>query len=326
MAVPAVAPVGTPEGGLRQLPRTRSPFGRTPLPKGKLKALSELMVRPDVPVRVRPVDVGIEVHATEAQHAVFEAFVIMLDSKEEWQDYQLPEGKLDALGGLMARSDVPVMVDVQKDKIRVQGTGPEQAIFGAFVELINPTGKHRGNLGVVSHFGGVTAGTGVAGWQAPDARQLALEQYIQAQTPAVAEYRAQAQAQREHQLYTMGNAIAQEATRRSAELEAVAEALEEQAEKLERQSEELDERADELMARAEEELDDKPRERRSVEREARAMQREARNLERTAQKLAQRAEEIELQADELDEEMDDDYWEAANDVLEVEYDGDQQTY
>lgn len=48
------------------------------LPKGQLKDLTELMIRADVPVLVSPHDDHIEVHATEAHHRIFKAFVNMI--------------------------------------------------------------------------------------------------------------------------------------------------------------------------------------------------------------------------------------------------------
>lgn len=49
------------------------------LPEGKLEALTELMVRSDVPILIERQDGAILVHATPAQHMVFEAFVAMID-------------------------------------------------------------------------------------------------------------------------------------------------------------------------------------------------------------------------------------------------------
>ena len=49
------------------------------LPKGKLQGLTELMVRDDVPIRVRPLDDGIEVHGTPRQQRIFGAFIRMID-------------------------------------------------------------------------------------------------------------------------------------------------------------------------------------------------------------------------------------------------------
>lgn len=55
------------------------------LPKGQLQALTSLMVRQDVPVLVSPGDDHITVHATEAHHQIFKAFVNLISGKEtEW--------------------------------------------------------------------------------------------------------------------------------------------------------------------------------------------------------------------------------------------------
>jgi len=109
------------------------------LDQGKLEALGELMVRSDVPIRVRVSGDSIEVHATEQQHCVFEAFVAMIDGKETVKAYSLPEGKLQALSELLVRSDVPLLVEPGRKEIKVRGTSLEQAVFGAMVELINPS-------------------------------------------------------------------------------------------------------------------------------------------------------------------------------------------
>lgn len=53
---------------------------RYALPRGKLDALAALMIRDDVPIRVRLAGDAIEVHATSRQHEVFRAFCQMLDS------------------------------------------------------------------------------------------------------------------------------------------------------------------------------------------------------------------------------------------------------
>jgi beta-lactamase regulating signal transducer with metallopeptidase domain len=50
--------------------------------EGKLKALTELMAREDVPVLISPMEDGIRVHGTGTQHAIFKAFVDMIDPKE----------------------------------------------------------------------------------------------------------------------------------------------------------------------------------------------------------------------------------------------------
>jgi len=63
------------EGSKKSVARTYK------LPKGKLKALTGLMVRQDVPILVSPQGDGIEVHATPKQHKIFKAFVNMIHPK-----------------------------------------------------------------------------------------------------------------------------------------------------------------------------------------------------------------------------------------------------
>ena len=48
------------------------------LPKGKLDAVTKLMIRSDVPILVSPKSKGIEVQGSEAQHAIFKAFIDMI--------------------------------------------------------------------------------------------------------------------------------------------------------------------------------------------------------------------------------------------------------
>ncbi len=61
------------------------------IPDGKREALTELMVRSDVPVLVRPMDDGIEVHGTASQQRAFAAFVkIICPSKDGRSDATVP--------------------------------------------------------------------------------------------------------------------------------------------------------------------------------------------------------------------------------------------
>jgi beta-lactamase regulating signal transducer with metallopeptidase domain len=74
------------------------------LPEGKLEALSELMIREDVPVLVAPrVEDGvIEVHATPQAHRVFEAFVNLIHP----QPGRAPS--TNSPGGVMRTTPAPV--------------------------------------------------------------------------------------------------------------------------------------------------------------------------------------------------------------------------
>ena len=81
------------------------------LSQGKLDALTELMRREDVPIVIRPGDDRIEVYGNQAQHMIFGAFVKMIDGEDQVESYQLSEGKLGALTELMARDDVPIIIE-----------------------------------------------------------------------------------------------------------------------------------------------------------------------------------------------------------------------
>ena len=124
------------------------------LSAGKRKALAKLMIRDDVPIRVRPLDDGIEVHASEAHQAIFKAFAEMIESDaEQSRTYKLPKGKLGALSELMIRSDVPVRVSPGDDGITVYGSPAVQAVFEAFIHTIHPQGakKVRGRTDAAMH-------------------------------------------------------------------------------------------------------------------------------------------------------------------------------
>ncbi|HUS47564.1 MAG TPA: M56 family metallopeptidase, partial [Phycisphaerae bacterium] len=133
----------------------------------RLKALTALMVREDVPVLVRPLDDGIEVIGDCTVQAKFAAFVGLLDATEEARVYRLSEGKLKALTELMILSDVPVKVQPGDDGLTVLGTGAVHGIFEQFVWMLEPGEKKIKKA----------KKTADAGTQAA---QKALEQYYKA--------------------------------------------------------------------------------------------------------------------------------------------------
>ncbi len=119
------------------------------VPDGQLEALSELMVRSDVPIYVRPGPDGIEVQAGPSQHAVFAAFVSMIggSGKSIEESYRVSGGKLEALSKLMTRDDVPILVSPRKNSIEVQGNALEQSVFRAFINMIDPPTGSRADTG-----------------------------------------------------------------------------------------------------------------------------------------------------------------------------------
>lgn len=147
--------LGGAGGSQNTAPRVESPRARggTPQPAGdivtekyelsgmKLEKLTKLMIRDDVPIRVRPGDGYIEVQATPEDQMIFRAFIRMIDSREDSRAYRLSKGKLDDLSDLMVLDDVPVFVSPGEKEIRVQGNGAVQAVFEAFVKMIDPSAE-----------------------------------------------------------------------------------------------------------------------------------------------------------------------------------------
>lgn len=128
-------------GGPSKAPAPKPASRKYLLSGDRLKALTALMVRDDVPVLVRPLDDGIEVIGDCTVQAKFGAFVGLLDAAEEARVYRLPEGKLKALTELMILSDVPVKVRPGDDGLTVYGTGAVHAIFEQFVWMLEPGHK-----------------------------------------------------------------------------------------------------------------------------------------------------------------------------------------
>ncbi len=249
------------------------------LDQGKLEALGELMVRNDVPIRVRVSGDSIEVHATEQQHCVFEAFVAMIDGKETVKAYRLPEGKLKALNQLMVRSDVPIFVQPGPEQIKVRGNPLEQAVFGAMVQMINPSSTPartavKNLLGTYERARQyeATAAEQVAGLRKLRASLRSLEgqvRLIQRQSDRTAERAVRLQ-DKGDQLQEQSEELREEAEdldgrRRDARLKRAeslivraqecfqeAEALQIQADELQARSEDLEDAVEELQDRVEE--------------------------------------------------------------------------
>ncbi|HKQ46924.1 MAG TPA: M56 family metallopeptidase [Phycisphaerae bacterium] len=60
------------------------------------------------------------------------------DGAKEWRHYDLPDGKREAMVGLMSRDDVPVLIRTVEGGIDVEATPAQHEIFEAFVRLIDP--------------------------------------------------------------------------------------------------------------------------------------------------------------------------------------------
>jgi hypothetical protein len=292
------------------------------VPKGKLEALTKLMVRDDVPVIVRTLDDGIEVNATESQHAAFKAFVEMLSAEATNREYKVTEGQREALGELMSRDDVPTRIRVTETGIEVQGNGAEHVIFGAFVDLIS--GKKPETMGLQYPIDITTDRFA----SARDQLTKAAEELAAAQAKGEVEH-VHAQARREFERAQdlarhaeQAAKVQEKAARKKveaemkkaaktskqgqlkaerADLETKIEALQSELETLEAKSDSLDDQADEIDERADEadEADsDAHREK------AAALRSEAGVLRQKAGEIRQKTGEIERKISELEQLLD----------------------
>lgn len=259
---------------------------RYELPTGKLAALTKLMVRADVPIRVRPLDGAIEVHATEADHAVFKAFVDSLSGEEQVVSYHLPPGKLHALAELLSRDDVPIMIEPAENEIRVHGGPATQAVVRAFIEMINRPAA--------------TSGASPRGWIGPRAsaeaaalRALVEEKSVQARGRA-GSIRARLLGERAER-----RAMLRELQHRHEETQREMERLEEAADNAQDEAERLHAQAEDL--REEAERSDNPEESSHLRRKALDLDHRALEMENEARELQARAEALEREGNEIEE-------------------------
>jgi len=100
------------------------------LPEGKLKALSELMIRPDVPIRVQPTPDRIEVHATERQHRVFRAFVRLIHpeagGEEAEADKEVVAPRAERAAGDVEDARRAMMEELERAREAARGQLEEQ--------------------------------------------------------------------------------------------------------------------------------------------------------------------------------------------------------
>jgi prefoldin subunit 5 len=255
------------------------------LPKGKLGALTDLMVLQDVPILVRPGDSEIEVHAIPEHQMIFEAFCAMINGEDEVVGYALSGDKLKALNELMVRSDVPIIVEPGSEEIRVHGTHLEQLVFRAFVNMIEP---------------------GAKGMKAPQAaRGDAAQAYARALADLAHQYETSAAAQ-------MAELEGLRAAMRS--MEQQAKAVERQADKLEREAdkywdkaEQLEDEAEELLEEAEAFQGNKRNEMlvkaEALTKKAEVLRAQAEAIEAQVEALEAQAAELEAQAENIEDEI-----------------------
>lgn len=255
------------------------------LPGAKLKALTKLMSRADVPTRVRSVPGGIEVHASEANQAKFAAFVEMISGEgmDDTHSYRLPKGKLEDLTNLMALDDVPVLVHPGDDEIGVQGGGLIQKTFRDFLDLLGPESASDSGLRL-----GTTAA--MAPRAALERGKLAgaLRQYETAARTAPDAARVMETKRR-----VSANRL------RAAKLQAEAARLEAEADRLSDQAEQMREKAEQMKAKMDSAKSDEDRA--TLDAAAAELQVAAAQIERQLEDFYRQAEELESRADAMEE-------------------------
>ncbi len=299
------------------LPRGETISREYKLPAGKLEALSKLMVRDDVPILVSPGRGSITVQATEPEHCVFGAFVDMINSEEASEDYRVSKGKLEDLSELMVRSDVPILVSPSDDHITVHAKSHEQAIFRAFVQMIDPQSRGGAPRSTARSWSG-TGADATTSWNADQWKEhveQAIEQNVRREQET--QWRRHAEEAHEHALHEHehdhDHDHAEHEHEVARELEAAAAA---QAELLDRIHSRVDtriasanarvadivtrvheamnttdvDRINEVVARAEEQMREFSAQSRDMEREAKSLQKQAEAMQREAEDLERRTE------------------------------------
>ncbi|MCH7701834.1 MAG: hypothetical protein IID37_09105 [Planctomycetes bacterium] len=272
------------------------------LPDGKLAALTELMVRQDVPILVSPRSDRLDVDATPAQHEVFARFVNMINAQERQESYRLPEGKLKALTALMVRSDVPIWVVPGREDIQVKGDNNDQDTFAAFVKLIDPGNDGRSE--------GRTR-RGARDLFEREVREATEKDHVWRRE---VESRARAEADRARSRI---RALADETRNRARstssrvrDFQREAEMIREQAEALQEQAEALQEAAERLRQRVEsiedeaEELEEEAEDEYRSDGAVRAYQRRVETMRKLAEVLGQQADSLSSSSDSLYTEAD----------------------
>lgn len=202
---------------------------------GKAKALCDLMIRQDVPIRVSPQESGIEVHGTPAQQETFKAFLDMI------------EGKSGGASGFRMGTGQNLFGAVEKAKVEKSAQAAEELakVYAERAGKFADAGKEWAKLYAVNG----------------DQYRQQLQELIAAQTAhvtdaAVREKLAEALANVDGSQHSVQEALtrlrshARASQDQAGELRRQAEALERQAEGMERQMDRLRERAEQLREKA----------------------------------------------------------------------------
>lgn len=238
------------------------------LPKGKLKALTELMIRQDVPILVSPKSKGIEVHGTEREQAIFKAFIDIIH----------PEGKSK------------------------KSRGRTSADFNDAIRTYSDAVAKQWNAGVAQADVAAEQAARLAEAYSKQIAEASTAQYAAAKEAAAA-YAVQAAevAELNRTRYAEWANLVDVARSQVAERTAYIAAIENEKRVLQSEAERIRERAEELAEQADELSDSEEGEK--ARKRAAEIQQEARTLSREAKKLEKKSRQLERQAEKLEREM-----------------------
>jgi hypothetical protein len=301
------------------------------LPKGKLEALTSLMIRDDVPIRVRQDGGTIEVHATQRQHEIFAAFLSIID----------PDGKRPGATGSGQFTPKPAKPPkatkpAKAPKASSKSDAAEQELKKAhealsLLERAQAAGDARKSLATVRDLFAQKGDYQKALTEALRAKEL--DAAVKGRTDSTirslverlrstARDRASAREGVEgevHSLWQQAEELSRAAVDTSSQAERIAQQIAEKvdkeiAEKLEAQSKKLEDQARELEKRARE-IEEKAR---KLEDQAGDIEGEAEEFEEQAEQLDELLEALAEAADEAAEAPDDDEAPAAEiEVIEM---------
>ncbi|HMQ14534.1 MAG TPA: M56 family metallopeptidase [Phycisphaerae bacterium] len=250
--------------------------------------------------------------------ALFSAGVAREGERTLTRSYRLPPGKLRALCDLMARDDVPILVNAGNTEIEVIATPRQHEVFAAFVEMIHP-GSARQPFRTRARatpappaapsapmFGGASAPPAPV---APVPPRPMLESQLKREREA-ATVRGMAQREAAEALRRQADAARNQRDVHIRRLQEQSEALRRQADQLREQSQRLQEEVRRMQERMSEGEPDEQVQR-VMRRQVRDLEREMRRVEQQVEETTRRAVESRETADvmerggaELDEEID----------------------
>ncbi len=261
------------------------------LPDGKREALTELMVRDDVPVLVRPLPDGIEVHGTARQQRIFHAFVKMIHPSGDGRSEAWPEVEKFIIRPRQELIKRLVERSVERGTRRARGAAlaaPVQQIREAIREHIE-----RARM-LEAQQKGMEAET-----QRLEIEVEALRHQADAVRDSADDIREEADEVRERAEELREKAEELREKAESAAEEAAADAMMDDAQRLEQDAHRIDREAN----RMEREANRVEKESGLIDRKADLLEKQAEQVERQAEQLEEQAETAEEQAEELEEEV-----------------------